>query len=565
MKLSRFVVVSVLAVTFISNLSIIAVHAETQASLSAKGTNSENQTVSTETDTKEIAGLGKAVDNKEIEKNVQITKAAQDTSMTYEDWFPDENLALAVSESFGEDVEDEVSEEKLAELTVLECGNYDIEDTSGIEYLTGLTFLNAYANLFTTIDLSKNTKLVTFFGEYGSLTGHLDLSNNPDLRTLDFADNYLTSIDVSASADLTRLDLRNNKLTSIDVNKNPALTSLYVQGNQLKDISTIPDNVTYNATSQKPVETKQIAYSGKLIYTLPADLLDKFGNPVEQITPGQGGVYDGNTRTITWTNLTATQGDLSYSFMSEDGLFTGTMTIPYQAGTVTLESASEISYEEGTSKTEAEFLKDIDAKVTPYWDKISSDFMDVVDFAVPGDYLVTLQIEGTNVTKKVNVHITKTPVIIESKQEISYEEGTSKTETEFLTDIDATVTPDKYTITTDFTDVVDFTTPGDYTVTLSVKGSDVTKKVIVHIESKSAVNPENPVLPGGNSPNSTDKTTIRDRESVQSDFSVSESEQQVIVQESLPKTGDTLVKPIILVGVLFCFAGLYILSKKKKA
>ncbi|WP_048627418.1 leucine-rich repeat domain-containing protein [Listeria ivanovii] len=255
MKLSRFVVVSVLAVTFISNLSIIAVHAETQASLSAKGTNSENQTVSTETDTKEIAGSGKAVDNKEIEKNVQITKAAQDTSMTYEDWFPDENLALAVSESFGEDVEDEVSEEKLAELTVLECGNYDIEDTSGIEYLTGLTFLNAYANLFTTIDLSKNTKLVTFFGEYGSLTGHLDLSNNPDLRTLDFADNYLTSIDVSASADLTRLDLRNNKLTSIDVNKNPALTSLYVQGNQLKDISTIPDNVTYNATSQKPVET----------------------------------------------------------------------------------------------------------------------------------------------------------------------------------------------------------------------------------------------------------------------------------------------------------------------
>ncbi|PZG37841.1 hypothetical protein C1910_11125 [Listeria ivanovii] len=191
--------------------------------------------------------------------------------------------------------------------------------------------------------------------------------------------------------------------------------------------------------------------------------------------------------------------------------------------------------------------------------------MDVVDFAVPGDYLVTLQIEGTNVTKKVNVYITKTPVIIESKQEISYEEGTSKTETEFLTDIDATVTPDKYTITTDFTDVVDFTTPGDYTVTLSVKGSDVTKKVIVHIESKSAVNPENPVLPGGNSPNSTDKTTIRDRESVQSDFSVSESEQQVIVQESLPKTGDTLVKPIILVGVLFCFAGLYILSKKKKA
>ena len=106
-------------------------------------------------------------------------------------------------------------QERLAQITKLECERKDIMSVEGIQYLTGLTTLNLYYNNLREIDLSKNTALT-----------NLHLSNN-----------NLREIDLSKNTALTSLYLSNNNLSAINLNKNKVLTELVMSDNNLREIN----------------------------------------------------------------------------------------------------------------------------------------------------------------------------------------------------------------------------------------------------------------------------------------------------------------------------------------
>ncbi|EKY3962567.1 LapB repeat-containing protein [Listeria innocua] len=522
MKLSKIFTIIALSATVTSSLPITTVHAE---STTGNETKSESQSLATDLKEKKTA-------------NNLKNQIVQAVTKTYNDYFPDNNLAKAVAEKMNKNVDESVTVEELAKITELDARSQGIEDSTGIEYLTGLEILNLDDNQLKSIDVSKNLALEELTCDNNELTQldvsqntaleylycprnqltkldvsnnsalrylacdvnqltnldvsrnpaltnlgctknqltDLDVSKNPNLNTLVCSDNQLANLDVSQNQALEYLTCDNNKLKNIDIDQNLALIELSCENNQLtnldttqnlaleilycddnqltnldvrkninllllscnnnqltnlvvgetvldvrcnnnqlKDISSLPDYLTaenggYQAMDQTLVSPTQTTQNNKLVYAVPTDLLDKDGNIVSIIKPENGGVYDADTRTITWENL-PDNGEVSYTFESNDyGVFSGRVTVPYTGKeTISISSDDEISYKEGTTKTEAAFLEDIHASVTPATDTITSNFADVVDFQTPGKYVVTLSVAGSDVTKDVIVYVTAEP------------------------------------------------------------------------------------------------------------------------------------------------------------
>ena len=113
-----------------------------------------------------------------------------------------------------------------------------IKSLKGIEYFTGLTFLNCSGNQLTQLDISKNTKLEVLFCYDNQLTS-LDVSHCPNLYSLDFRDNMISDIDMSGCPVIRALYCTNNRLSELDVSHNPGLSDLYCEANSINylDIS----------------------------------------------------------------------------------------------------------------------------------------------------------------------------------------------------------------------------------------------------------------------------------------------------------------------------------------
>ncbi|HAC0715866.1 TPA_asm: LapB repeat-containing protein, partial [Listeria monocytogenes] len=462
------------------------------------------------------------------------------------------NLALTGLDLSGDDLTsiDVSSNVDLEYLNVAYNPLTSVDVSSNVD----LEYLNVAYNLLTSVDVSSNVALEYLNVEHNQLTS-IDVSSNIALTTLYLYTNELTSIDVSSNVALQTLDLMYNRLTSIDVSNNVALESLILSYNKIRDISTIPDNISsYFADGQELEEPVQVTHQSTLVYTVPNDILDKNGDLVPTIHPENGGVYDATTRTITWENL-ADKGEVTYTFASNDGVFTGIVTIPYaEKEAISIASDDEISYEEEISKTEADFLTDIHASVYPASETLTSNFTDVVDLMTPGDYKVTLSVVGSDITKEVTVHVlakVAPTITLTSDDEISYEEEISKTEADFLTDIHASVFPANETLISNFTDVVDLMTPGDYKVTLSVVGSDITKEVTVHVTKKSSEDTPIPPVPPKDDTNENGKDNGQ----------TSENNQVKVTENELPKTGDS---NHMLLGIFMLFIALLVIKIPKK-
>ena len=127
-------------------------------------------------------------------------------------------------------------QERLAQITKLECERKDIMSVEGIQYLTGLTTLNLYYNNLREIDLSKNTALTNLYLSNNNLR-EIDLSKNTALTNLHLSNNNLREIDLSKNTALTSLYLSNNNLSAINLNKNKVLTELVMSDNNLREIN----------------------------------------------------------------------------------------------------------------------------------------------------------------------------------------------------------------------------------------------------------------------------------------------------------------------------------------
>lgn len=102
-----------------------------------------------------------------------------------------------------------------------------INSLDGIEYFTELEELTCTMCNFTSIDLSRNTRLQSLGLMYGKLES-LDVSQLPALETLNCNNNALTSIDLSNNPALRFLFVQGNRLTALDVSHNPELEHLYI-------------------------------------------------------------------------------------------------------------------------------------------------------------------------------------------------------------------------------------------------------------------------------------------------------------------------------------------------
>ncbi|GAB4509071.1 MAG: hypothetical protein Tsb004_09060 [Allomuricauda sp.] len=154
----------------------------------------------------------------------------------------------------------------------------EIEDLTGIEGFTNITFLSAVGqnlenidlssniqldtlylqnNYLTSLDLSRNTNLImvnALVNELTSISGleqatqlkELNLSynyfedftiNNASIEHLLMSDNLLTYFDSTEAPNLKSILLTTNKLTSVDLSSNPLMETVIISNNALQHIN----------------------------------------------------------------------------------------------------------------------------------------------------------------------------------------------------------------------------------------------------------------------------------------------------------------------------------------
>ena len=105
----------------------------------------------------------------------------------------------------------------------------DIEDLTGVEYLTNLDKFGCSNNKLTKADMSWDPKLKQFECSKNQITS-LDLSKNTKLKHLECDDNQITSLDLSNNPLLQHLKCEKNKITQLDIRKCPKLVDLVREG-----------------------------------------------------------------------------------------------------------------------------------------------------------------------------------------------------------------------------------------------------------------------------------------------------------------------------------------------
>ncbi|MBC1485260.1 LPXTG cell wall anchor domain-containing protein [Listeria seeligeri] len=229
MKTSKISLISIISLTLVLNPMVtIAATSERGTELqqeSPKTSNTEEKATSTENENP----LEEEKENEGVKSEKNSLKAGQ--TQTFNDWFPDDKLAVEVATAFNMQATDTISDDELATLTSLDCSRGQITDMTGLEYLTGLTSLNCSINSLTELDVSKNTQLVSLNCASTQLTS-IDLSQNTQLTTLDCSTNKLSTLDLSALLELVDLKCNDNTLTELNVSENTKLEKLNCESNK---------------------------------------------------------------------------------------------------------------------------------------------------------------------------------------------------------------------------------------------------------------------------------------------------------------------------------------------
>jgi len=183
----------------------------------------------------------------------------------------------------------------------------DIEDLTGIEGFTNITFLSAVGqkledidlssntkldtlhlqnNYLTTIDLSKNTNLIlieVLVNELHTITGLEHVSQlkklnvsynyiedfsiiNESIEHLLISDNLLTFFDSTGAPHLKSVLLTTNQLSSVDLSSNPSLETLVISDNNLVNIDLSANmGLTYFYASSNMLTSLDVSRNKELI------------------------------------------------------------------------------------------------------------------------------------------------------------------------------------------------------------------------------------------------------------------------------------------------------------
>ncbi|EGA6435892.1 class 1 internalin InlJ [Listeria monocytogenes] len=227
----------------------------------------------------------------------------------------------------------EIDVTPLTQLTYLDCGVNPLTELD-VSTLSKLTTLECIQTDLLEIDLTHNTQLTNFKAEGCRKIKELDVTHNPQLYSLDCQAAGITELDLSQNPKLVYLYLNNTELTKLDVSHNTKLKSLSCVNAHIQDFSSVGKipalNKNLDAEGQTITMPKETLTTNSLTIAVSPDLLDQFGNPMN-IEPGDGGVYNQATNTITWENLSTDNPAVTYTFTSENGAIVGTVTTPFEA------------------------------------------------------------------------------------------------------------------------------------------------------------------------------------------------------------------------------------------
>ncbi|EPD4922987.1 class 1 internalin InlJ [Listeria monocytogenes] len=227
----------------------------------------------------------------------------------------------------------EIDVTPLTQLTYFDCGINPLTELD-VSTLSKLTTLECIQTDLLEIDLTHNTQLTNFKAEGCRKIKELDVTHNTQLYSLDCQGAGITELDLSQNPKLVYLYLNNTELTKLDVSHNTKLKSLSCVNAHIQDFSSVGKipalNNNLDAEGQTITMPKETLTNNSLTIAVSPDLLDQFGNPMI-IEPGDGGVYDQATNTITWENLSTDNPAVTYTFTSENGAIVGTVTTPFEA------------------------------------------------------------------------------------------------------------------------------------------------------------------------------------------------------------------------------------------
>ncbi|EAE0857822.1 class 1 internalin InlJ [Listeria monocytogenes] len=227
----------------------------------------------------------------------------------------------------------EIDVTPLTQLTYFDCGVNDLTELD-VSTLSKLTTLECIQTDLLEIDLTHNTQLTDFKAEGCRKIKELDVTHNTQLYSLDCQGAGITELDLSKNPKLIYLYLSNTELTELDVSHNTKLKDLFCVNTHIQDFSSVGNIAALNnnlyAEGQTITMPKETLTNNSLTIAVSPDLLDQFGNPMI-IEPGDGGVYDQATNTITWENLSTDNPAVTYTFTSENGAIVGTVTTPFEA------------------------------------------------------------------------------------------------------------------------------------------------------------------------------------------------------------------------------------------
>ncbi|HDT8521398.1 TPA: class 1 internalin InlJ [Listeria monocytogenes] len=227
----------------------------------------------------------------------------------------------------------EIDVTPLTQLTYFDCSVNPLTELD-VSTLSKLTTLHCIQTDLLEIDLTHNTQLIYFQAEGYRKIKELDVTHNTQLYLLDCQAAGITELDLSQNPKLVYLYLNNTELTELDVSHNTKLKSLSCVNAHIQDFSSVGKipalNNNFEAEGQTITMPKETLTNNSLTIAVSPDLLDQFGNPMN-IEPGDGGVYDQATNTITWENLSTDNPAVTYTFTSENGAIVGTVTTPFEA------------------------------------------------------------------------------------------------------------------------------------------------------------------------------------------------------------------------------------------
>lgn len=548
---------------------------------------------------------------------------------------PDPAFKSYLNDLLGQPSTSDITEAQMDTIATITINGGSVSDITGIDYAHNLTSVRIANTQVTDFSLLASLPKLTNI----SLAGNNITSNSiPNLNNLQNLSNLSispASLDNSALTkinkipNLTFLDLDSNySLTDImPLQSLPNLATLFVQFcgihdyrgienfPKLNNLSAYGQNVGRTVLINSTIKSSALNYNEAaqtifVPFTLMTDRTVNFNGdliPFSTSTSSSNTYFTLNEQQINGSRLSIDNTGITVTGITKDffdsitkmeynsvynnpaGSYAAPPNIPnytISGGTydhyfdidhsLTITNDAAISYTEGNTITETQFLTDINAE-TDDGTPVTSDFNSVVDLNTPGVYTVTLNAEnsaGLKATPKtVTVTILAKPVITADKN-ITYKTGDSKTSEQFLKDISAT-SNDGSPVTSDFDSVVDLNKVGTYEVTLRSVSTDGIEadpvKVLVTIEngSEPPIPPNPPTPPGPDptpspnpSPNPNTNPTPNGGNGVMSSKNTA-TYQNASKKIILPATGDSNQATIVLIGAILAGIAVFSLRKRK--